>query len=46
MPYKIRKRSGRKPYKIVAGNGKVVGSSTSRKKAEASARIRMAGHRR
>jgi hypothetical protein len=43
MPYKIIKRSGKKPWKIIAlATGKVVGSSTSKKKAEASARIRLA----
>jgi len=43
MPYKIIKRSGKKPWKIVAiDTGKVVGSSTSKKKAESSARVRLA----
>lgn len=43
MPYKIVKRGGKKPWKIIAINtGKVVGSSTSKKKAEASVRIRLA----
>lgn len=45
MPYKIAKRGGEKPYKIInKDTGKVVGSSTSRAKAEASARARNAGH--
>ncbi len=45
MPYKIIKRNGKKPWKIIAiSTGKVVGSSTSKKKAEASARIRMAAY--
>ena len=44
MPYKIRKGKGAKPWKIVATEtGKIVGSSTSKKKAEASARARLAG---
>jgi hypothetical protein len=43
MPYKIIKRSGKKPWKIIAiKTGKVVGSSTSKKKAAASVRIRLA----
>ncbi len=43
MPYKVVKRSGKKPWKIIAiKTGKIVGSSTSKKKAEASARIRLA----
>ena len=44
MPYKIVKRSGAKPWKIVAKDtGRLVGSSTSKKKAEASVRARLAG---
>jgi hypothetical protein len=43
MPYKIVKRSGAKPWKIIAKDtGRIVGSSTSRQKAEASVRIRLA----
>ena len=44
MPYKIKKGTGAKPWKIIAlETGKIVGSSTSKKKAEASARARLAG---
>ncbi len=43
MPYKILKQNGPKPYKIInKDTGKVVGSSTSRSKAEASIRARHA----
>jgi len=43
MPYKIIKRTGKKPWKIISiETGKIVGSSVSKKKAEASARVRMA----
>lgn len=43
MPYSVRKSSGSKPYKIVKKTtGKVVGSSTSKAKAEASIRARHA----
>lgn len=46
MPYKIRKGSGKKPFKIINKNtGKQVGSSTSRKKAQASVRARMGSHK-
>jgi len=37
MPRHVEKRKGEKPYKIVEPSGRVVGSSTSRKKAQASA---------
>ena len=43
MPYRIRKLSGPRPYKIQRkknGKWETVGSSTSRKKAESSKRIR------
>jgi hypothetical protein len=44
MPYTIRKQSGPRPYKIVKPNtGKVVGSSVTKKDAEASIRARWAG---
>lgn len=44
MPYKVQKRTGKKPWKIIKKTtGKVVGSSTSKKKAEASIRARHAG---
>ena len=46
MPYKVVKRSGKKPWKIINRNtGQVVGSSNSKSKAQASARARMAGHK-
>jgi hypothetical protein len=43
MPYKVVYRKGKRPYKIVetiGGHTKTVGSSTSRKNAEASIRAR------
>ena len=48
MPYAIKKGSGPKPWKIIKKTtGAVVGSSTSKAKAEASIRARHAGeHRR
>ena len=46
MPYKVQKGKGKKPYKIVNKNtGRQVGSSKSKKKAQASARIRDAKHK-
>ena len=45
MPYKIKKTSGSKPYKIVGPDGKIVGSSASRRDAEASIRARYSGER-
>jgi hypothetical protein len=46
MPYKIVKRTGAKPWKIVnKDTGKVVGSSTSKEKAQASVRARYANER-
>lgn len=42
MPVKVRKGKGRKPWKLVNRAGKVEGSSTTKKKAQASARIRNA----
>lgn len=46
MPYKVVKRSGEKPYKIVnKETGRVVGSSTSKSKAQASIRARYAHER-
>jgi hypothetical protein len=40
MPVKVRKGTGAKPYKIVKRTtGEVVGSSSSKKKADASARV-------
>ena len=45
MPVKVVKRSGPKPWKIVeVATGRVVGSSTSKAKAQASARARNAAH--
>jgi len=44
MPYKIEKRKGKKPWKIInEDTGKVVGSSESKAKAQASIRARYAG---
>jgi hypothetical protein len=41
MPYKVVKKSGSKPYKIIkTTTGKIVGSSTSKKNAKASVRAR------
>lgn len=41
MPHTVRKRKGSKPWKVVdKSTGKVKGSSTSKRKAQASARIR------
>jgi len=43
MPWKVVKRSGSRPWKIVkTTTGKVVGSSTTKAKAEASVRARYA----
>ncbi len=43
MPVKVRKGSGSKPFKVVEkATGKVVGSSTTKAKAESSARARNA----
>jgi len=42
MPVHVEKRSGKKPWKIVERGGKVVGSSTSKAKAQASANARNA----
>jgi len=44
MPYKIVKKSGSKPYKIINKNtGKVVGSCSTKQKCKASVRARLAG---
>jgi len=40
MPVHVVKRTGSRPFKIVEKSGKVVGTSTTRAKAEASARAR------
>lgn len=46
MPYKVVKRSGARPWKIIkADTGKVVGSSHSKEKAQASIRARYAGEK-
>lgn len=42
MPYKVVKRTGEKPWKIIK-EGKVVGSSTTKTKAQASVRARAGG---
>ena len=42
MPYNVEKGGGSKPYKITKPGGKVVGSSTSKAKAESSVRARQA----
>ncbi len=43
MPYKIEKRGGERPYKIIKKDtGKVVGSSTSRAMAEKAMKARYA----
>ena len=40
MPVKVRKGTGAKPYKIVKRTtGEVVGASSSKKKADASAKV-------
>lgn len=44
MPYKIVKRSGARPFKIIKKTtGEVVGTSKTRKDAEASIRARYMG---
>ncbi len=44
MPYKIEKRKGPKPWKIIRKtDGKVVGSSATKSDAQASVRARLAG---
>lgn len=45
MPWKVVKKSGAKPWKIVKA-GKVVGSSTTKAKAEASIKARYANEKR
>lgn len=42
MPVHVEKRKGPRPYKIVEPDGTVVGSSTTRANADASARARNA----
>lgn len=44
MPYKIVKRTGARPWKVInLDRNEVVGSSVTKKMAEASARARLAG---
>ena len=44
MPYVIKKGSGKRPYKIIKKTtGKVVGTSMSKAKAQASVRARYRG---
>ena len=44
MPYRIEKRGGKRPYKIIRKtDGVVVGTSVSKEEAEASVRARYAG---
>ena len=46
MPYKVVKGKGTRPWKIVRlRDNKVVGTSTSKAKAEASVRVRMSRHK-
>lgn len=42
MPVKVVKRTGAKPWKIVEPSGKIVGSSTTKEKAQSSANARNA----
>jgi len=45
VPVKVVKRGGKKPFKIVEkATGKIVGSSTSKAKAQRSANARNAAH--
>jgi hypothetical protein len=50
MPYSIVKRAGKRPFKIVeklrGGHTKTVGSSVTKKDAEASIRARYRGEKR
>jgi len=47
MPYNVVKRKGAKPWKIVnKDTGKTVGSSKTKKAAEASVGFRMKSHKR
>ncbi|KKM01210.1 hypothetical protein LCGC14_1796750 [marine sediment metagenome] len=43
MPYVVEKRTGKRPWKILDKNGKVMGSSTTKSNAEASVEVRLAG---
>lgn len=46
MPYRIVRKDGPRPYKIVnRDTGRIVGSSTTKAKAEASIRARWASER-
>jgi hypothetical protein len=42
MPVHVEKRGGKKPFKIVEKSGKVVGSSSTKAKAQGSANARNA----
>ena len=42
MPVHVEHRGGKRPWKIVEPDGTIAGSSTSKEKAEASARARNA----
>ncbi len=46
MPYKVVKRTGKRPWKILDRFGKVVGSSLKKKNAQASIRARYMVERR
>lgn len=47
MPVRVSKRQGPRPYKIIeVATGRIVGSSASRVRAEASARVRNAYYKR
>lgn len=43
MPYIIEKRTGARPWKILK-DGKIIGSSVTKAKAEASVKARYAAH--
>lgn len=40
MPWRVRKGRGKRPWKIIGPTGKVVGSSKTKKAAQASVRAR------
>ena len=44
MPTHVSKGTGKRPWKIKEPSGRIVGSSTSKAKAEASSRARNAAH--
>ena len=46
MPVKVVRRSGKKPFKVIeSATGKVVGSSATKRAADASARVRNVGYK-